>query len=697
MIGTAEPDARPGARRTWTAVVLLLLATHAVLLAWAAARALAVERADYAPVGFASVALGALAVGTVAAAWPGRHLRAVLLALAAVASAMLLTPGALAVVLLCLLSAHVLGLRLLRFLHATEALALPPSIPLLAGLCVWIGLVGASAGLKMHFAPVYALLLVAPLVFAWRDVRDSFARLRAFLAAPTSFTWTERAWLALALMVYVLHLFMVARPEVGYDAGTMHLQIARIMAEEHRFRFDVTRYLWALMPMGADWAYTVAYVLAGETAARAANLAFGIVTCALAYRLVARHAPRELALASVVLFASTPLAFAETSSLYVENLWTAFLIATLLVTLEFRARRIGSGAALPVLALLAAGAMQCKVIGVLWLAPLLAYAAAIAWRAAPPRMPGMRGAAVMTLAAVLGLWPYANAWLRTGNPVFPFMNALFRSPLADTSASFDNPLYSVPLVPWSPYEVVMQSHRFIEGADGAAGLHWLLLLPLVLVLLVRRRRAEHWLCAALGILFFVAVHTQQAYLRYLYPGFVLLTVLGGWALAELGDRRMTRAAILAVGGALCLLHVRLIPAGNWPNAQICIGCAFDRHERDDFMGRYMGDRVIADYLANNLPDARVGFLMLNAPSPAGFVGYSRSSNWHDYPFYTRVSTATSAADIEAAAREFGLTHIVYRTRSPDRENPAIVAFRETRTRPLWKFQDYVVAVIEPPL
>lgn len=697
MIGAATRAARPGTGRAWAAIVLLLLAGHAVLLAWVAGKALSIERADYEPAGFAWVALGALAIAAIAVVGPVRHMRAVLLGLATVASAMLLTPGALAVVLLCLLSAYVLGVRVLRFLHAGAELTLPPTVPLLAGVCIWIGLVAATAGLKMHFAPVYALLLLGPLAFAWRDVRDSFTRLRLSVCAPTTRTWTERAWLALAFMVYVLHLFMVARPEVGYDANTMHLQVARLMAEEHRFRFDVTRYLWALMPLGADWAYAVAYVLAGETAARAANLAFGVVTCTLAYQLVIRHARRELALVSVVLLASTPLAFAETSSLYVENLWTAFLVAALLVALEFHARRIGSRAALPVLALLAAGAMQCKVIGVLWLAPLLAFAAWTAWRAAPPRLPDVRGATVMALAGVLGLWPYANAWLRSGNPVFPFMNALFRSPFADTTTSFDNPLYRAPLVPWSPYEVVIESRRFIEGTDGAAGLHWLLLLPLVLVLLVRRRKAEHWLCAALGTVFFVAVYTQQAYLRYLYPAFVLLAVLGGWALAELGDRRITRVAILLVGGALCLLHVRLIHTGAWPNAQICIACAFDRHARDDFMARYMGDRVIADYLGFNLPDARVGFLMLNAPSPAGFVGYSRSSNWHDYPFYKRVSTATSAADIEAAVREFRLTYIVYRTRSPDLENPAIVAFREARTRPVWKFQDYVIAVIDPPL
>jgi len=686
----------PGRGRAWTVVIILLVTAHAALLVWVAAHALAVERANYAPWGFVWVAGGTLAIGAAAVMSARLHAATMVTGVAALASAVLLTPSAVAVLLLCLLSAYVLGLRILRFQRTDVDSVLPWTIPLLIGLCVWIGLVGAAAGLKMHFAPVYAFLLLAPLGLAWRDVRSTADKLWLAASTPRTHSRTELAWLVLALVVYVVHVFLVARPEVSYDASTMHLQIAALMAEEHRFRFDATRYAWALMPLGADWAYSVAYMLAGETAARGANLAFATILCAVVFQLARRHSSREMALASVVLMASTPLAFAETSSLYIENLWTAFLMASLLVALEFRLHRVTGAGALPVLALLAAGAMQCKVIGAIWLAPLLLAVLWYARHASSPRLPRARGVLVMMLAAVLGLWPYANAWLRSGNPVFPFMNTVFRSPLASTTESFDNPLYRAPLLPWSPYEIVVQSHRFIEGVDGAAGFHWLLLMPLVLVLLIRRRVGEHWLCAGLGAAFFVGVFTQQAYLRYLYPAFALLAVLGAWALSEFGNRRVTRIAVLVAGGILCGLHVRLVYTANWTTSQLCIGCAFDRHSRDAFTAYYMPDRRVAEYLNGNLHDARVGFLMLHGPSPAGFTGYSRSSNWHDTRFYWRVAAAATVEDIEALVREFKLTHIVYRTSRPDLETPVIIEFREKRSKPVWRFQDYVVAVLDPP-
>ena len=269
--------------RLWTVLIALLLAGHAILIASLASRVISVERSNYEPWPFVWVASAALFVGVIGIALARRHLRAMALCLATITAAAVLTPSALAVVLLCLLSAYVLGLRVIRFLRTQSERALPWTIPMLAGLCIWIGLVGATAALKMHFAPVYGLLLLAPLAFAWTDVRTTLRTLYASASTTEDYAWTERGWLVLAFVVFTVHLILVARPEVGYDANTMHLQISAIMAEEHRFRFDATRYLWALMPLGADWAYSVAYLLDGETAARATNLAFGLILCVLVY------------------------------------------------------------------------------------------------------------------------------------------------------------------------------------------------------------------------------------------------------------------------------------------------------------------------------------------------------------------------------------------------------------------------------
>jgi 4-amino-4-deoxy-L-arabinose transferase-like glycosyltransferase len=676
----------------------LLLAVHAGLLAYALIDPLTRVRADYEPRQYVVVTLVVLALAGGTYAWHPRYARAWAIAGAVLTAALLLSPGSVAVVLLLLLNAYVVGTKLLRYVGADEAngtAALPFSIPVLCGLCVWMGVIGATAALPIHYTPTYTAAVLLPLAFAWRDTQAALARAAALLrpvAIPPP--GTHRAWMALLQTLIALHLFLVARPEAGYDAVTMHLQAPQLMSAAHRFAFDVTRYVWAVMPMGADWTYTAAYFLGGEAAARLANLCFGALACHLVYVLIRRHARPEIALASVTLLVSTPLAYLETGSLYVENLWSAYLLATLWVTLELTRGGHAPRTMWPALALLAAGAMQCKTIGVLWLAPLLAYALIANRRRAPPWPLDGRAWLVTAGALVFGAWPYANAWLRTGNPVFPFLNTRFRSPFFDTASAFTNPMYETALRPWSLYETIIESHRFIEGADGAAGFHWLLLLPLIFVAFARRRPTEQWVCAALAALFFAAVYSQQAYLRYLLPAFLLLTVLGGWAAGDLPDRPATRYAVLLIGGALCLVHVRFMHTGAWSNVTLCPGCAFGERARENYLAQHLPNRIVSDYLNRNLADARVGFFLLNGPAPAGFTGYSRAGNWHDVPVFRALALAQTAEDVAAVAAQYHLTHAVFRTNAPEQENAAIRAYRERYVTPVWRFQDFIVARID---
>ena len=462
----------PLPRRHWPWLIALL-AVHAGILAWAAHGPLSRPLNGFRIGEFYGVALATLIVAGATFAWTGRHARAWAAAGALLGAAIILQPGPVFVVLLGFLNTYVVGTWILRQAvpaARTRIATLPLGIPVLVGLCAWMGLLAATAPLKIHYAPVYAAGLLLPLFWLCGDTRAALQRFAATFAPATQMpSGTERGWLALLQMAIAIHLFLVARPDVGYDANAMHLHIALLMDAHHQFPFDVTRYAWAVMPLGADWAYVAAYLLGGETAARFANLCFGALACHLVYELVRRHARPELGIASVALLASTPLAFLETGSLYIENLWAAYLLAALFVTLEMRSASESRPLYWVALALLAAGAMQCKVIGVLWLGPLVVYALLTGRPREALRASDARVFAVLALAVLLAAWPYVNAWIRTGNPVFPFMNHVFRSPLYDAAAAFTNPLYVTPLRPWSLYETIVGSKRFGEGEDGGGG------------------------------------------------------------------------------------------------------------------------------------------------------------------------------------------------------------------------------------
>jgi hypothetical protein len=640
------------------------------------------------PLGWARVVgLAAALMAIVVLRWPRHTTAAVTLACVIVAAA-LMTPAPVVTVALLFSAALLVGEA------AAGRTDDPPSaaVATLIGVSLWIGVFAVTARLRIHYAPVYALIAFAALIVCHERVRARVVGAWVSLITPRSATPSERAWIGVAGVVAIVHVVVAARPEVGFDASTIHQQFAELVAADHRFRYGIDRYIWAMMPLGADYAFATAYVMGGESAARALNLSFGVLATVLVYQLGRFVASREAALACATLFAAMPLAMLITASLFSESLWVALLLASLAVLLGAFERRTSF---LPSFAILAGGAMATKVMGIFWLVILVPAAVGIAYRDRSIVPIRRRDAVLIAIGVAIGAWHYVAAWITTGNPVFPFMNAVFRSPFFAVAQSFNNPIYNVPLTPWTPWELVVQSGRFIEGRDGALGLAWLFAAPLVLLHFIRRPPLRFHLIALLAIVFFVAIYVHQSYLRYLLPAFALVAVLASGALADLVRTRSARIVLLAAGIALVAFDLRTIANAHYPLAAPCSACLFDARARARYVETYAPLRAVAARLNRDLPDARVGFLLPNEPAPAGYVGPSRVLNWHDYAFYRAfAATATSAEALGKLARDHGMTHIVYRA-TPDPAFPSIAAFASRHATPLWRVGDYVVAVLQP--
>ena len=431
-------------------------------------------------------------------------------------------PGASVAVAFLAIAASAIGARLLRAAAATQ-FDLFEAIS--AGAVAIVAVVGATAALKWHWPAVYALILSAATFACRRDARTLGAAVAAWWS-PRRVAPSRGALMSLALLAATLavHVVVAAKPEVGHDALAMHLEVATEMSRDHRFAFDVKTRAWAVMPLGADWLYAIAYQLAGESAAKLANLGAFLLVLGLIAKLAAVDGgARALPAALAALFASMPVAFAETGTLFIENYWTALLLASAAAA-ERALRKRSVGWAIACL-WFSAGAMQAKVPALFWIAPLLVM---VAWslRDRVGTLTAREFVAIAVAGTVL-VWPYVNAWFRTGNPVFPFLNGIFRSPLGDVGETFMNPLYTAPLTWRTWYDLVVDSGHYLEGSGGALGIHWLILFPAVFLLLPRSRVSSTVPWLALALAFSIAVFVQQSYLRYLYPAFALLLAIAG--------------------------------------------------------------------------------------------------------------------------------------------------------------------------
>jgi hypothetical protein len=215
------------------------------------------------------------------------------------------------------------------------------------------------------------------------------------------------------------------------------------------------------------------------------------------------------------------------------------------------------------LGLVLGAALASKVITVFWL-PLFAgfLVERILVRRGCPAAPLRRALIAMVLAgAVVGAWPYLLAWVQTGNPVFPFMNAVFKSPLYETTSSFDNPSFREPLHWRMLYDATFDTTRFVEGLPGAFGLLWLAILPAGL--LGAFVRGGGWIraCVVTTVFAVAATFAFQSYLRYISPvwaAWALLAAVGLTVAPKTG--RTVAAAIVAIGG---LAGLALFSNSTW--------------------------------------------------------------------------------------------------------------------------------------
>lgn len=572
----------------------------------------------------AAVLLAAVLVAVAAIAWRVRRPPAAALLLAALVFATAFAGlGAMAALLLQLLAAFCIGRRLHAVAGEPLAGERDPITAAIIATAIGTGVLSLAVAV-LAFLPVnnpatYLALLAAPVAVGWRDNRDSLARAWQACVAPV-LPAGRPGWLAvlqgLTCFALALRLLAVLHPEIGTDALAMHLVIADRLETDGRFHYDVTQSIWAVMPMAADWQFAIAHMLGGQPAARLLNFAAD----AMIVVLVQRQGGKLAGTVAAVLYATTPLLYLETNSLFVENFWTLWFLAGLLCA----GRALASGVRRDAAAagLLTGTAVAAKVMTG-FLAPfflLLAAAWFRRWRS--------RAAWMLAGFAVVGLLfaalPYVNAWVRTGNPVFPFMNQVFGSSFYDEGRAFDNPFFASPANWRTLYDATFETGRYLEAMPGALGLAFLLFLPAAATWAILGAWRDRWalLCC---LVFVVLVFRFQSYLRYVLPVLPVLAVLMGQAVASLAGRRWMLHAALALVAAAAAAGLFLTPTSNFMLRQV-------------EMPPFHGSEAEEAYLSSQRPEQQLArvidamqfrrVLWIGTPFMAGANARVTVTNWH---------------------------------------------------------------------
>ena len=578
--------------------------------------------------------------------------------------------------LLFLFSAIVIG-RAIFLLSANEECEVPLAFVL--GAAVLISVEEVLVRLPWNYPWVYAMLMLVPLALFPRIALNT-VKTGATLVRPFPLTRiADRAAAAVLTFILAAHWLIVLKPEAGDDALAMHLAIADGVAWKHRFAFDLAHNIWAVMPMGGDWCFTLAYVLGGEFAARLLNYSFLLAIVALLYFACRSFIGRAEALGIATLFAATPLVQLVTGSLFIENVLAAVLLAGMVALWRYQEtakRPYAYGAAL-----LFGTALHIKLGSLASVVPGLLLLAFEIWRKPPGRQIRRLLLSITCGIIVIGSAapPYVIAAVKTGNPIFPFMNKRFDSWLLPQGADFREPRFHESLSAKTPYDLTFHTSRYYEGEDGSLGFQYLLLLPAG-ILLLRRSNYRAWSATLVALCGCFAILVSQPNLRYLYPDLPLLHVAIACLLAHLAAQPLLRRAVTLAGFVAALgLDICFLPSSNWYHKGFFSSPLFTSEGRELYLKETEPRRLLIDDLNRKHPGEGV---LLPEDSPiAGIRSPVFRNHWHDQSTKTQLDAAHDFDEVLELMRRWKVQWFILPVRTAGIGAKAVRAFALTCVEP----------------
>jgi len=565
----------------------------------------------------------------------------------------------------------------------------------LLGTGVYVFLMMLVVRLPVNYPAVWAILLTIPVVLdlggVWRRLTYWAGRLRRLELRSG---W-ERAAFALLVFLLAAHWLVGLKPETSADGLAMHLAAPMNIAANHALTYQPARVLWSVMPMGADWAYSIVYLLGGEYAARMLNFAMLLMGLALVYAAVRRWVSPAVGFLLAASFAATPVVQLVTGSLFVENFLAAIVLGFMTAIWLFG--ETGEKRFLLLAAFLGGTAVATKYGALVFVVLAIPFAIAEIgrhWKSLGPRPWAACTLALLLLAAV-AVPTYAIAYHKTGNPIYPFLNRTIHSPLLNPAVEFNDARFQMPLDWSTPYRLTFQSNRAFEGQDGSFGFQYLVLAPLALLglLVAVRRPAASAAVLALGGAVIIMLTTPNA--RYLYTSMALLLVPLAALLAWLksNQRWMYRTLIFYLVAATGL-NAYFLPSSSYYHKDFCLRLPFSQAEKESYKKEAAPIRDVIAWYDRHHPDSTV--LLTDDSSIAGLTGEFYMDHWHQYPTQEALERASTVPNLLRLLESWKVEYFIAHKPAPGEKTrpPSLAALLMKCTVPEYESGDIYLARLE---
>ncbi len=592
--------------------------------------------------------LGGLAANRLWEQWPsGRMGELLLIALAVLGTATLLkrlvrwSTASLAILLWALLLVVFSGALpvLATILFSIASVALgglvyrqgPLALQGLLGALLFAGCVGWLLPLPMHRGWLYLLACAALIAWRRQPLADALRSARrqwtdAVAASPRTATFS--------ILVLGLASTGCWLPTLQYDDLAYHLRLPWQLQEQGFYSLDPRFQVWALAPWASDVLHAIPQVMLGAEARGPVNAVWLLVTAAGGWRLAAHmDAAPSASWLAITLFGSLPLTAALAGGMQTELPSAAALVWMLAL---IAGPRDGSFRWWAVLAILAGGLAAMKLTSAAMAGILLAWALIRHPWPSPSRI-----LAIIAIGLALAGSSYVYAAAITGNPVLPLFNGWFESDYFAATNVID--------LRWRTgfnagmlWNITFDTDQYLETFDGGGGFLLVALAGTWLLSFFRPQTRPAALLAT-SVLLLPLVPIQ--YLRYAYPGLVLLAIVLVTAGFQSGVRRFSWLVI-----GLCVLNLAYQSNSHWTLRTGMLKQTIKVQGRDaPLFEQYAPERLLASTIRESA-SAGGNVLVLDPAHPyfADLGSRGRTTAWYS----PRLAAAAAHADADASGREW---------------------------------------------
>jgi 4-amino-4-deoxy-L-arabinose transferase-like glycosyltransferase len=431
---------------------------------------------------------------------------------------------------------------------------------LVTGMAIGMGVVQILGHSRINTLALHLCLMLIPIFLQYAILQKTGAQFASWLRSSVSSPCSSLIFITtLLLFIVCWQIIYASRSEAGNDALTDHMMQAFDFARTGRFDTDFKHKVVVLMPLGGESIYGLLYLLGGESAARLVNFLCCTLTVTLIYSLLEKHIKPFYAILVCCIFASIPLTFVESATNFIENPLQLFITASFVSLVFLSTAQTKNPVLIPIFITNLFASLTVKLLAAFYILP--SSLIFMFYYIKRKLTLSLKSALILAFFILVFMYPYFNSLIVSGNPVFPFMNNIFKSPYfpPDNFTGYPYP-YGIGIK--NLYLILFTGSCF-EGNGGVAGTQFVILLIASLFLAIAIKPKIFKTAFIVSLTYFLLIGMNTNYSRYIYPIFPILVIAMAAIYYNIENYTGTaKKLLLAVSFVVIGLNIYLIPSAG---------------------------------------------------------------------------------------------------------------------------------------